>query len=394
MNSTDICSGVLLSIKPKKSLTGGFASVTVYGIGLQASPIILEIFRGPSSNNSSDYLPVVQERFDNSRISFSAPGPKQDLFYFSSLTGNGLCATFYQSAELLLPRSSRIVPDIDFSFAYREPLPGSLEYGASSIRWSGLLKSDAPALYTIQLSTLDVDERVRLWVDNALLIDSWDSLTSQEETALFRFSSNKYHYDIKVEYQQTSGSFGLKLLWSTNSQVQTIIPHENLYPPGDFHEATVSLASERQGIFATYYNLDGQEPLHAVWYPEPVLDISLQKPGIGAIRWEGFLKPSFSEVYTFTVALNHARDRIEVWIDQAILLQQWQSLDTAALEGTIFFDSATRAYQIEIFYKPAQDKSYFELYWKSNLQMYSRVDKQFYLPCLPELYDDTQRQEV
>eukprot|EP00960_Hanusia_phi_P076630 768590-Hanusia_phi.AAC.1 len=363
----DFACRVLLSIKPKKSLTSGFAAVTLFGIGLLESLFSLNIVRGNSwSEASFTYLPIVEEVFDNSRISFSMPGQKQNLDYFSNILENGLFATFYQSADLRFPRSSRLVPDIDFSIAYRGPLPGSLEYGESSIRWSGLLKSDIPSMYTIQLSTLDIDERVRLWVDNALLIDSWESLNSQDETALFRFSSERHHFEIKIEYQQISGSFGLKLSWNTNLYSQTIIPHDNLYPPGDFYDAIVNLRPESQGIFATYYGQDTVTPFQSVWHPEPILDNALQRTGIGAIKWEGFLRPSFSEVYTFTTALNDMSDRINIWIDETLLFEQWQSLDSTVLQGTIFFDA--------------------------DSQSYSRVDFKFYTPSVSQLSYDVQPQ--
>jgi hypothetical protein len=82
-----------------------------------------------------------------------------------------------------------------------------------------------------------VDERVKLWIDNSLLIDQWSSLATTTPSSILpsNLMVADQLYDISVEYKNVVGgaadgsSLSLKWLHS-GSGVPTSIPSQCLYP--------------------------------------------------------------------------------------------------------------------------------------------------------------------
>ena len=54
--------------------------------------------------------------------------------------------------------------------------------------------------YTFFTDVQTIDERVRLWVDNSLIIDSWTSLAGTETSGTYYFDLGNDFYDITIEF--------------------------------------------------------------------------------------------------------------------------------------------------------------------------------------------------
>lgn len=115
------------------------------------------------------------------QVVYSATAAGESRLETSLATAGGLSATYYSDGALSVPLSADdLVVTVDWS-SPAGSLPSWLG-GASPItysaRWSGLIGGVAAGVYTFWVPLLSLAERVRLWVDNSLLIDQWSSLSS------------------------------------------------------------------------------------------------------------------------------------------------------------------------------------------------------------------------
>lgn len=111
-----------------------------------------------------------------------------------------------------------------------------LEAGASdySIRWSGLLTARYSQRYTFSLSS---GGGVRLWVDGNLLIDHWNAPGGGTGTIDLR---NTQPTELRLEYRDLARPGFVKLLWSSDSQAQEVVPYGCLCPWSASEATTLS----------------------------------------------------------------------------------------------------------------------------------------------------------
>ena len=98
-----------------------------------------------------------------------------------------------------------------------------------SARWQGLVSAPNTATYTFYTEIAGADERVRLWLDNVLVVDEWSSLRSLLPSATLGMMASTL-YEIELEYQNPTESYGFRLLWTgTGTQGRSLVPSSNLY---------------------------------------------------------------------------------------------------------------------------------------------------------------------
>jgi len=182
------------------------------------------------------------------------PTIKGDYQVHSSLAqGSGLDATFYDDQELTIAKLTRVDETLDFDVVSDEvgfhgDYPRSLESKLSdrlsfSVRWAGLLQLDdhlddsVPKIFTFESSIAETDERVKLWIDNSLIIDRWetyDHLSATSFSATIGLQRPNY-YDLKMEYKQYAGSHAEAVLkWhcgiaGSACEHKSIVPSSNLF---------------------------------------------------------------------------------------------------------------------------------------------------------------------
>lgn len=78
-----------------------------------------------------------------------------------------------------------------------------------SVRWTGYLKVEQAARYTIDVSS---DDGVRLYLDDELIIDDWNDHALMTNSYTTLLEANKY-YKIKLEYYENGGGAIVKLGW-------------------------------------------------------------------------------------------------------------------------------------------------------------------------------------
>jgi len=318
----------------------------------------------------------------------------------SQAVKGGLQATYYSavntettrtaSAPALFPSASayraKVVPTVSQTFS--SAVSGSLDAIDNSfgLRYTGFF-SPPTSGYTYTLTaglggalTLAF-ERVRLWMDNSLIVDQWTSLSSTRPSGTLAFDTANGLYDIKIEYKQDGGvnaAAQLQLQYSYASQAEIVIPSTRLYQSYDLSFNIF----DQTGLTATYYDslpsgetqwVSGYQttagtaaglPRKAVqestvdWsgptttdrpYPDSLAD------GMFSVRWTGFIQPSRTDEYTFYVPLNPAMvrttgERVQLWVDNTQVIAQWGSLASLEPSGTISFPSAGDYYNVVLDY--------------------------------------------
>ena len=183
----------------------------------------------------------------------------------------GLFATYFSSTDLTSGkyiRTETLSPRFGEGDATSDQTwpgqPGeSMAMGNFSVRWQGLLKPSLPARYQFKVRVADNDDRVKLWVDNSLIIDQWQRLDSLSPVGTFHFTRPDTFFDIKVEYKDGAGSHGMALTWNT-APVSTVIIDDLGCNTGCWNSSSGVLKRnlwlvERTtaGFFGTGYHQDG-----------------------------------------------------------------------------------------------------------------------------------------
>jgi len=94
-----------------------------------------------------------------------------------------------------------------------------------SIRWTGFVKPLYTEACTFYANT---SNGVRLWINDSLLIDQWNSSSTTEYSANISLAAGQ-QYSVRVEYHCCNNPHAV-LSWSSASQPKQVIPTQNLYP--------------------------------------------------------------------------------------------------------------------------------------------------------------------
>jgi len=138
-------------------------------------------------------------------------------------------------------------------------------------------------------------------------------------------------------------------------------------------------AYSQRGLKAEYYDGTNFERLETVRYV-PNIDLSWNAtppvPGINphecSIRWTGNLMTSKSGTYSFSAQVD---DGIRVWIDNKMIINQWELNDMGVFEGKIHLES-NQKYKLKVEYFNALLEGEVRLLWmmhKEELSWYERM---------------------
>jgi hypothetical protein len=183
----------------------------------------------------------------------------------------GLHATYFTSNDFTSGkyiRTESLSPKFGSGDATGEEvwpgMPGESMTGqAFSVRWEGFLKPSLPARYQFKASVADMDDRIKLWLDNSLIIEQWQSLDSLSPTGTFHFTMPGTLFDVKIEYKEATGLHGMSLTWNT-VPISTVIIDDLGCNTGCYNSSSAVVmrnlwAREAivAGFFGTGYHHDG-----------------------------------------------------------------------------------------------------------------------------------------
>jgi hypothetical protein len=172
-------------------------------------------------------------------------------------TGRGLLGQYFKNsigfpdeAELAL---QRIDSEVNFNWEGESPFEEEGSEDFFSVRWTG----EVEPVFTESLSFyVTSDDGARLWVDNQLIIDQWQT---QGPTAVVGniFLEAGKRYPIKLEYFEMTGGAEVNLSWGSFQIEKETIPQSQLYPVSA--QGSASISGEIWADFACNNRVDSYE---------------------------------------------------------------------------------------------------------------------------------------
>lgn len=141
------------------------------------------------------------------------------------ISGDGLSGSYYNNKTLGGTAVTRVDPVVNFNWGTSSPIP-QIKADGFSVRWTGLVLPQYNETYTFYTR---VDDGVRLWVNNQLLIDRWvNQKTAVESSGNIAVMAGQ-KYNIKMEYYENKANAVAELRWSSPSTPKQIIPQSQLF---------------------------------------------------------------------------------------------------------------------------------------------------------------------
>jgi uncharacterized protein YraI len=259
--------------------------------------------------NAGDHN-VKVEFFD--AVLFATARMSWQLVSTTPTTFNNWRGEYYNNKDLSgSPAITRDDANINFDWNNGSPLSGSIASDNFSVRWTRNLSLNA-GRYQF---TVAVDDGVRLWVNNALIIDSWKNQPLTTISAEIDLPTGSI--PVRMEYFDATGGAHAHLSWS---------------PVG------VTISNWR----GEYYNNSSLTGGAAVIRDDASIDFNWGEGTPVA----GISKDNFSVRWTRTLVLPPGRHRfttkaddgVRLWVNNQLLIDRWypQTIQTADAEIDLF----------------------------------------------------------
>jgi regulation of enolase protein 1 (concanavalin A-like superfamily) len=145
-------------------------------------------------------------------------------------TGTGLRADYFNGQKFESLAITRTDAGLDFDWGINGSPNVSLGSDFFSARWTGEIQARYSEVYT--LSTL-VDDAMRLWLDDELLIDNWATIDPDQPAVSNSVSVPLVAGErrrLTVEYYEYTYEASTRLQWQSASEPLQVIPVAQLYP--------------------------------------------------------------------------------------------------------------------------------------------------------------------
>ena len=222
--------------------------------------------------------------------------------------------------------------DIDFNWKFKSP-SSSLSINNFSARWTRRLKFDA-ATYRFSIR---VDDGVRLWVDNRLVIDEWDD--GSVRTVVVDLEMTEGKHDLKVEYFEREGDARIHL-----------------------NVEKISIQNDARWIATYWYNRMMDSKWALVQTADEIdFDWGSNSPALG-IPKDGF-SALWSRVVDFEPGTYRfyarADDGIRVAIDDNLTIDEWHSSNASETYTADIELSGSRSVEVAYFERGGAAKAIF-----------------------------------
>lgn len=140
-------------------------------------------------------------------------------------TSYGLMAEYYISEHLSGEKFTLLDPQVNLNGKFPVSSPGFIDE-KYSVRWSGTVEAYTSETYTFTTRTRG---GVRLWIDDVLLIDTWNDSRVQNNSGSAVLEAGHRH-SVRMEWNGNGHQPLASLSWSSPSVAQEIIPSSQLSP--------------------------------------------------------------------------------------------------------------------------------------------------------------------
>ncbi len=180
-----------------------------------------------------------------------AVAQKNNLIAVGEVLRSGVRGEYFDDLEFTGTKLTRIDSTIDFDWMGGSPDP-SMDADFFSIRWTGYVQPLYSESYTFIVL---VDDGVRLWIDDQLVIDQWIDQAPTEHRGAINLLGGKY-YRLKMEFYERGGGAVARLGWSSASQTEQSISAARLFHtrfPGDPQHVNAPAGSPARFALAQNY---------------------------------------------------------------------------------------------------------------------------------------------
>ena len=362
--------------------------------------LISQVAVAPSAVNQSTYLvravttPSLTHDFYDVTFSLTRAGT-HSLFTWVA-AGGGLGATYYGNNSFATDTAvyAGVQTTVDFSgtsTGSRGVLSSVAGRPASAARWSGFLRAPFSGIYTIETSITNKPERVKMWIENEIVIDQWSSLAATVTTTILDVADPEKFYAIKFEYKEdpaASGNRGATLLWHTDMVGPSFLPVEKapIASTNLFDAINVGLSFTDYiagGLQATFYDfVDLTAPKITVQVPSVDFSSSstayvlhpdvpssiLTNTDTFSVRWMGFIRPPYAQKTDIQARIKEADERVRLWINDILVIDQWNSLQSLGPTASLNFDCGQEQFhKVEVHYHDISGAQGLSLAWNSSV---------------------------
>ena len=253
-----------------------------------------------------------------------------------STVNGGWQAEYFANRELQAPVAlARRDAVIDFDWGSASP-DAALPSDSFSARWRGATSFDQ-GVYRFSVT---VDDGVRLWVDDVLVLDSWKSESTRDLTADVGLARGEHK--LRLEYFENRGTAVIRLSWEKLRNPTFPDWKAEFWPNKTFSDSPVLVRNDKKVDF----DWDTKAP--AVGVPEDYF----------AVRWTRTINLS-AGLYRFSLRAN---DGVRLYVNGTRLIDEWHSSNGSATYTTELVLSGSTALRLDYYDNTA--KALVRLSWE------------------------------
>ncbi len=288
---------VLLKNDAKKilPLSGKYKSIAV--IGTDATEARLGGYSGPGNDKFNILNGLKQTLGKDAEVVYSEGCGRSDtewkfvdascLFHpKDGKTESGLLGEYFNNIDLSgKPVLTRVDNEIKFQWTLFSPHP-SINYDFFSVRWDGEIVSPLSGKFKIGV---DGNDGYRLYLDEKLIIDTWNQQSYHTTLADFDFVKDK-NYKIRIEYKEPSGNSWFRLVWNVGLDNKTEEKIQEAVSLAEKSDVAIVVAGIEEGEFRdrSKLNLPGKQEemiLRLAATGKPVVVVLVGGSAITMDRW-------------------------------------------------------------------------------------------------------------
>ena len=217
--------------------------------------------------------------------------------------------------------------DETLDFDWGEDSPGAdIPADNFSARWHRHISITAAEAGTY-IFTIEIDDGVRLWVDEELLIDSWIEQAKTSYEATMPLSEGQHL--VRVEYFELTGTASISVSWAREPDLPTT------YWQGEYFN--------NSSLEGTPQLTRGDARISFDWGEDSPAD-GLNQDGF-SVRWRRNLQLPAGD-YRFTVTVD---DGVRLFIGDRILIDAWGDQPSTAYAQNIYLDGEPVTVRMEYY---------------------------------------------
>ena len=155
----------------------------------------------------------------------TAPGAVVYRVVYTGPSVNGVLGEYFAGSDFTGERTARVDANIAFNWFARAPAPG-MEADGFSVRYTGEIQPEFSEDYRF---TAETSDRVRLWLGDTLVIDSWDD-PEDPVSGIITLNADE-RIPLTLEFAENLDDARVILSWQSASQPLEVVPSERLFPP-------------------------------------------------------------------------------------------------------------------------------------------------------------------